>query len=88
MMTNISVSHALDALVPISRFNKGEANKIFDEVRVSGCKIVVKNNAPACVLITPDKYKEMVDAIEDAYLLNLALEREANDTGVTHSFAV
>ncbi|MDR3289048.1 MAG: type II toxin-antitoxin system Phd/YefM family antitoxin [Peptococcaceae bacterium] len=85
MMANLGLSRALDALIPISRFNKGEANKIFDEVRASGCKIVVKNNAPACVLITPERYKEMVDALEDGYLLSLALEREANDTGDTHS---
>lgn len=81
MINRLTVSNMLDSLVPISRFNKGEASKIFDEVRELGCKIVVKNNAPACVLLTPERYQEMVEAIEDQYLLALAEERLKNDTG-------
>ena len=76
----------LDALVPITRFNRGEANKIFDEVRESGYKIVVKNNKPACVMLTPERYQEMVEMIEDQYLLALAEERMKNDTGKTYTF--
>jgi len=65
MLNNITVSSLLNAIVPISRFNRGEANKIFDEVNSSGYKIVVKNNKPTCVLITPEKYEEMVETIEN-----------------------
>jgi len=86
MLNILSLSNALDALVPITRFNRGEANKIFDEVRESGCKVVVKNNSPACVLLTPEKYQELVEMIEDQYLLALAEERERNDTGAIYSF--
>jgi PHD/YefM family antitoxin component YafN of YafNO toxin-antitoxin module len=63
----------LNSIVPISRFNKGEANKIFDEVNKSGYKIVVKNNKPTCVLITPETYQEMVETIEN---YNLYVEAE------------
>ena len=76
----------LDSLIPISRFNKGEANKIFDEVRLSGYKIVVKNNAPACVLLTPESYQEMLDIIDDQYLLAVSEERLKNNNVVTRSF--
>ena len=86
MIDTVSHENVLDALVPISRFNKGEANKIFDEVRLSGFKVVVKNNTPACVLLSPDKYKEMIEMLDDQYLLALAEERLKNDTGVTYSF--
>jgi len=86
MISNVLRWNILDSLIPISRFNKGEANKIFDEVRLSGFKVVVKNNAPACVLITPEMYQEMIDMIDDQYLLALADERERNSTGVTYSF--
>ena len=86
MVDTVSHENVLDSLVPISSFNKGEANKIFDEVRLSGFKIVVKNNAPACVLLSPDKYKEMIEMLDDQYLLALAEERLKNDTGVTYSF--
>ena len=75
MLDIISVGNAMDAIIPITRFNRGEANKIFDEVKEAGCKVVVKNNAPTCVLLTPEKFKEMVDAIEDQYLLAVAEER-------------
>ena len=85
MLNILSLRNALDSLIPITRFNRGEANKIFDEVREAGCKIVVKNNAPACVLLTPERFQEMVDIIEDQYLLALAEEREKHDTGKRYS---
>ena len=85
MLNILTLSGTLNAMVPISRFNRGEANKIFDEVRESGCMVVVKNNTPACVLITPERYQEMVDLIEDQFLLALAEERMKRDTGITHS---
>ena len=86
MLDIIALSDTLDALVPITRFSRGEADKIFDEVRESGCKIVVKNNTPTCVLLTPEKYQLMTSMIEDQYLLALAEERERRDTGETYSF--
>ena len=85
MLNALSLSGVLDAFVPITRFNRGEANKIFDEVRETGCKVVVKNNAPACVLLTPEMYQEMVEMIEDQYLLALAEERMKHDSGVMRS---
>jgi len=87
MMVNKAYrGNILDSLIPISRFNKGEANKIFDEVRVSGYKVVVKNNVPACVLLTPESYQEMLDIIDDQYLIAIAEERMKNDKGITRSF--
>ncbi len=75
MPDNVSVSNILNAIVPISRFNKGEAGKIFEEVNISGAKIVVKNNRPTCVLITPEKYEEMIETIENYYLFVEAEKR-------------
>ena len=76
---NISVSNVLNAIVPISRFNRGEANKIFDEVSQNGFKIVVKNNNPTCVLLTPERYEELVSAAED-YALLLEAQSRMKDT--------
>lgn len=75
MLKDISIKNMLNAIVPISRFNKGEANKIFEEVNENGFKIVVKNNKPTCILLTPEKYEEMVETIEDFYLLQEAKSR-------------
>lgn len=68
----------LNAIIPISRFNKGEASKIFEEVIQTGIKIVVKNNKPACVLLSPEEYQRMLDEMEDYALLKEALERLEN----------
>ncbi|MCL2088637.1 MAG: type II toxin-antitoxin system Phd/YefM family antitoxin [Oscillospiraceae bacterium] len=85
MLKSLTVGNLLDSLIPITRFNRGEANKIFDEVRETGCKVVVKNNAPTCVLLTPERYREMVDELEEARLYSLISERLKNDIGVTVS---
>ena len=67
-------------IVPITRFNKGEANKIFEEVQVSGTKIVMKNNRPACVLISPDEYESLMEMLSDYLLLAEADRRmDANN---------
>lgn len=74
MLEKITVSSIINSLVPISRFNKGEANKIFEEVRETGFKIVLKNNTPACVLLNPEVYEQMLETIEE-YRLLLEAER-------------
>lgn len=81
---NPSVKTVMNAIVPITRFNRGEASKIFDEVNASGVKIVLKNNVPACVLVQPDQYEEMVEALED-YALFFEAERrvKASDSNQT-----
>ena len=86
MVSNVYRGSVLDTLVPISRFNKGEASKIFEEVRLSGFKVVVKNNTPSCVLLAPEKYQELIDMIDDQYLLALSEERLKHDNGTTYSF--
>jgi len=86
MLNEVSLSNALDAVVPITRFNRGEASKIFDEVKESGCKVVVKNNIPACVMLTPEKFQEMVDMIEDQALLAIAEARLKYSSENTISF--
>jgi PHD/YefM family antitoxin component YafN of YafNO toxin-antitoxin module len=82
-MQSILSPHALDAFVPISRFNRGEASKIFDEVQASGCKIVVKNNTPACVMLAPDMYRKIMEMVEDDFLVEVAEARLAAGGGTT-----
>jgi antitoxin StbD len=59
-----SLRGVMDTIVPITRFNRGEANKIFEEVEENGYKIVLKNNIPVCVLVQPDLYESMTAALE------------------------
>ena len=70
-----SIRGAIENTVPISLFNKGLAGKIFEDVRQSGAKLVMKNNAPECVLLSPDEYVRLLDEMNDAKLDALAVER-------------
>lgn len=74
-MNATTMGDFLKSIIPISRFNKGEANRIFDEVRGSGYKVVMKNNNPACVLISPDDFTQMLEYAEDYLLLLEANKR-------------
>lgn len=75
MKDTLSINDVMNTLVPITRFNKGEANKIFEEVKNEGVKIVIKNNSPSCILINPEEYESMVEALEDYALYFEAEER-------------
>lgn len=77
---NVSVKDILGSIVPITRFNRGEAGKIFDEVNESGFKVVLKNNTPACILVQPERYEAMVEALEDYALYFEAEKRMRNTT--------
>lgn len=74
----MSIRAAIENTVPLSLFNKGLAGKIFEEVKQCGAKVVMKNNAAECVLLSPEEYVKMVDEINDARLLTLATERMSN----------
>lgn len=69
---------AIQNTIPISLFNRGQAGKIFDEVRRCGAKVVMKNNAAECVLLSPEEYVSLMDEVNDARLLTIASERMAN----------
>ncbi len=68
MMSELSVMGVMKTIIPITRFNKGEANRIFDEVEASGTKVVMKNNKPACILMSPEKYESLMEMLSD-YIL-------------------
>ncbi len=72
---------ALKNMVSFSEFNRGQAGKIFDEVKNKGSKIVVKNNNPECVLISVDDYINMIDEINDMRALLMAADRMNNFDG-------
>ena len=72
---NVAVYDLVKSMVPISRFNKGEAGKIFDEVNEEGIKLVLKNNRPACVLLSPDVFEEIRETLENYRLLVEAEKR-------------
>lgn len=42
-------------------------------------KVVVKNNNPACVIITPKEYERIVEELEDYYLLIESIRKMNKD---------
>ena len=44
----------LQSLVPISQFNKGQAAKIFDRLHSERELIVLKNNQPSAIILSPE----------------------------------
>ncbi len=73
-----NISSAIRDTIPISLFNRGLAGKIFEEVKQVGAKVVMKNNAAECVLMSPDEYIRLMDEVNDARLLTIATERMAH----------
>ncbi|MHB1453920.1 MAG: type II toxin-antitoxin system Phd/YefM family antitoxin [Saccharofermentanales bacterium] len=84
MRAESTAKHMLNSLIPITRFNRGEASKIFDEVNAAqGEKVVLKNNTPICVLMTPSHYAAIMDALED-YALYIEAEKRMVKPGNTY----
>lgn len=71
----------LNSLVSITQFNKGQASRIFDRLNTEKQLIVLKNNIPSAVIISPDEYIRLSEIAEDYYLLLEAQKRLKNNNG-------
>ena len=81
------VYETLNSLVSITQFNKGQASRIFDRLHTEKQLIVLKNNVPSAVIISPEEYIRLSEIAEDYALLLQAQERLASSDGHTTSFA-
>ena len=80
-----ALSIAMENIVPISAFSRGGAGQIFEDLDRGGPKIVVKNNVPAGVVLSPSAYKSLMDEISDTKLALLAMERLTKNKEVLYS---
>ena len=78
----MNIRSALENTIPISQFNRGLAGKIFEEVKRYGAKVVMKNNIPECVLLSPEEYIRLLDEANDARLLATAAQRRSEERRV------
>ena len=82
-----SAANLLHSLVPISQFNKGQAAKIFDRLHSEKELIVLKNNQPSAIILSPEEYTRLTEIEEDYFLLLEANKRiEENGDKQTVSF--
>ena len=79
-----SIRGAIENTVPISQFNRGLAGQIFEDVRRSGAKVVMKNNEAECVLLSPEEYIRLVEEVENASLMAEALRRTSKADPATY----
>lgn len=77
-------TNILNSLISVTQFNKGQASKIFDRLQTERQLIVLKNNAPSAVILSPDEYERLAAIEEDYSLLLLAQERIAGG-GMKHT---
>lgn len=70
----------LQSLVPISQFNRGKATKIFDRLRTERELIVLKNNQPSAVILSPEEYARLTE-IEEDYMLLLEAKSRLESNG-------
>ncbi|MGL4736754.1 MAG: type II toxin-antitoxin system Phd/YefM family antitoxin [Cellulosilyticaceae bacterium] len=73
-------ANILDCLIPITQFNKGQASRIFDRLRTEKQLIVLKNNAPSAVILSPEEYARLAEIEEDYALLLEATSRLSEST--------
>lgn len=82
----MSFAETLNSLVSITQFNKGQASRIFDRLHDEKQLIVLKNNTPSAVILSPDEYIRLCEIAEDYSLLLQAQERLKNANNKTLSF--
>lgn len=72
-------TETLRSLVSISQFSKGQATHVFDRLKNEPQLVVLKNNVPAAILLSPEEFNRLAGIEENYRLLMLAQERLHND---------
>lgn len=78
-----SIASIIQNTVSITQFNRGMAGQIFEDVKKSGTKVVLKNNAVECILVSPERYLALIEELMEAQLLATANARLARFQGKT-----
>ena len=53
----MNITNILKLLIPITQFNKGKASQLFSRVQKGETLVVIKNNVPIAVVISPEEYQ-------------------------------
>ena len=72
-------TETLRSFVSISQFSKGQATQVFDRLKNEPQLVVLKNNVPAAILLSPEEYGRLAEIEENYRLLVLAQERLSGD---------
>ena len=69
----------LNRLVSITQFNRGQASRIFDRLQTERELIVLKNNQPSAIILSPEEYTRLSEIAENYTLMLEADERLARN---------
>ncbi|MBW3092509.1 type II toxin-antitoxin system Phd/YefM family antitoxin [Bifidobacterium sp. 82T10] len=72
---------SIDNLVSVSELSHGGVSRTLARVTDDNPVVIMRNNKPAAVVITPDDYKRYTEAEEDFALYLEAVDRMKNDNG-------
>ena len=80
-----NAAKVLNSLVPITQFNRGQASRIFDRLHTESQLVVLKNNQPAAIILSPAEYARLSEIEENYNFLLEASARLENNTASTIS---
>ena len=72
-------TETLRSHVSISQFSKGQATQVFDRLKNEPQLVVLKNNVPVAILLSPDEFSRLAEIEGNYRLLLLAQERLASN---------
>ena len=79
----------LNSLVSISQFSKGQATQVFERLKTEAQLVVLKNNMPVAILLSPEEFSRYEEIEEDYRLMLLAQERlKANEKTLSEEEAL
>lgn len=55
----------LNNLVSVTMFNQGQASKLFNRLHEEKQIVVLKNNVPTAILLSPDEYDRLLSLAEN-----------------------
>jgi len=71
----LDISRLINHIVPITQFNKGKASQLFSRANHGEALLVIKNNSPVAVILSPEEYNMLRDVTR---LCNKAKENGNN----------
>lgn len=77
----MNTANLLESIVPISTLNHGGASRTINAVKHNRPAVIMRNNRPAAVIITPEDYTRLLEIAEDYELYMLAKDRVEHDDG-------
>lgn len=75
----MSAASILDSMVSVTSLNHVRASKALSQVGDNHPVVVLKNNQPSAIIITPADYRRLTQAEENFALYRKAVERLRND---------